>query len=398
MINQETYFALSTPGGRSATATIRISGPHSKNTILKLFKNKNKNLNTPLNHELNQITELKGAVSQLSSSIEERLGNFGTSIGNSLTQQTQNTQKSLMEMHERLAIIDRAQENIHSLSTQVNDLQNILSNKQLRGAFGEVQLENIVKDALPQNAYQFQYTLISNTRVDCIVKMPQPPGSICIDSKFPLEDYKKFANSSNEQEKKDNLKSFHNAVQKHIKDIADKYISPGETADSAIMFLPSESIYSEINIRFPRLVNESRNKKVYMAGPDNLMLLLHTVRAILRDATMSQTAGKIQIEVDKLTNDLNLFIEKPTPEQVQQNLDSSNKIRVSMNIFKFSGEIFKFLENCPLNPIRKEKELPTAIMNMINESSSYMKGIAIAEHVPDLTSKSDIHTINKLFV
>ena len=107
-----------------------------------------------------------------------------------------------MEMHERLAIIDRAQENIHSLSTQVNDLQNILSNKQLRGAFGEVQLENIVKDALPQNAYQFQYTLLSNTRVDCIVKMPQPPGSICIDSKFPLEDYKKFANSSNEQEKK----------------------------------------------------------------------------------------------------------------------------------------------------------------------------------------------------
>lgn len=99
-----------------------------------------------------------------------------------------------------------------------------------------------------------------------------------------------------------------------------------------------------------------------------------------------------------LDNNLNLFIEKPTPEQVQQNLDSSNKIRVSMNIFKFSGEIFKFLENCPLNPIRKEKELPTAIMNMINESSSYMKGIAIAEHVPDLTSKSDIHTINKLFV
>ena len=274
------------------------------------FENKNNNLNTPLNHELNQITELKGAVSQLSSSIEERLGNFGTSIGNSLTQQTQNTQKSLMEMHERLAIIDRAKENIHSLSTQVNDLQNILSNKQLRGAFGEVQLENIVKDALPQNAYQFQYTLISNTRVDCIVKMPQPPGSICIDSKFPLEDYKKFANSSNEQEKKDNLKSFHNAVQKHIKDIADKYISPGETADSAIMFLPSESIYSEINIRFPRLVNESRNKKVYMAGPDNLMLLLHTVRAILRDATMSQTAGKIQIEVDKLTNDLNLLSDR----------------------------------------------------------------------------------------
>ena len=276
------------------------------------FENKNKK-----NHEINilqdeksQITELKCAVAQLSISIEERLGNIGSSIGNSLNQQTQSTQKSLTEMHERLAVIDRAQENIHSLSNQVNDLQNILSNKQLRGAFGEVQLENIVRDALPQNAYQFQYTLASNSRVDCIVKLPEPPGPICIDSKFPLEDYKKFASATNDQEKKDNLRLFHNAVQKHIKDIAEKYILPGETSDSAIMFLPSESIYSEINIRFPKLVNESRNKKVYMAGPDNLMLLLHTVRAILRDATMSQTAGKIQIEVDKLTNDLNLLADR----------------------------------------------------------------------------------------
>jgi DNA recombination protein RmuC len=142
------------------------------------------------------------------------------------------------------------------------------------------------------------------------VKMPDPPGSICIDSKFPLEDYKKLVSSQNDLDKKENLKLFHNAVQKHIKDIAEKYILPGETADSAIMFLPSESIYSEINIRFPKLVNESRNKKVYMAGPDNLMLLLHTVRAILRDASMSQTAGKIQVEVDKLINDLNLLSER----------------------------------------------------------------------------------------
>ena len=276
------------------------------------FENKNKNNNeiNILQYEKSQITELKGAVAQLSISIEERLGNIGSSIGNSLNQQTQSTQKSLTEMHERLAVIDRAQENIHSLSNQVNDLQNILSNKQLRGAFGEVQLENIVRDALPQNAYQFQYTLTSNSRVDCIVKLPEPPGPICIDSKFPLEDYKKFASATNDQEKKDNLRLFHNAVQKHIKDIAEKYILPGETSDSAIMFLPSESIYSEINIRFPKLVNESRNKKVYMAGPDNLMLLLHTVRAILRDATMSQTAGKIQIEVDKLTNDLNLLADR----------------------------------------------------------------------------------------
>jgi len=314
-------------------------------TYLENKNNKNTEKNISKDDE-NQIAELKGAVSQLSKTIEERLGNFGSSIGNSLNQQTQSTQKSLMEMHARLAVIDRAQENINSLSNQVNDLQNILSNKQLRGAFGEVQLENIVKDALPQNAYQFQYTLMSNSRVDCIVKMPEPPGPICIDSKFPLEDYKKFASSSNDQEKKDNLKLFHNAVQKHIKDISEKYILPGETADSAIMFLPSESIYSEINIRFPKLVNESRSKKVYMAGPDNLMLLLHTVRAILRDATMSQTAGKIQIEVNKLINDLTLLADRFN--KLDKHFDLARKdlddIKISHRKIESRGQVITSIE------------------------------------------------------
>ena len=314
-------------------------------TYLENKNNKNTEKNI-LKDDENQIIELKGAVSQLSKTIEERLGNFGSSIGNSLNQQTESTQKSLMEMHARLAVIDRAQENINSLSNQVSDLQNILSNKQLRGAFGEVQLENIVKDALPQNAYQFQYTLMSNSRVDCIVKMPEPPGPICIDSKFPLEDYKKFASSSNDQEKKDNLKLFHNAVQKHIKDISEKYILPGETADSAIMFLPSESIYSEINIRFPKLVNESRSKKVYMAGPDNLMLLLHTVRAILRDATMSQTAGKIQIEVNKLINDLTLLADRFN--KLDKHFDLARKdlddIKISHRKIESRGQVITSIE------------------------------------------------------
>ena len=309
-------------------------------------KNNNNTEKSLSKDDENQILQLKGAVFQLSRTIEERLGNFGSSIGNSLNQQTQSTQKSLMEMHARLAVIDRAQENINSLSNQVNDLQNILSNKQLRGAFGEVQLENIVKDALPQNAYQFQYTLMSNSRVDCIVKMPEPPGPICIDSKFPLEDYKKFASSSNDQEKKDNLKLFHNAVQKHIKDISEKYILPGETADSAIMFLPSESIYSEINIRFPKLVNESRSKKVYMAGPDNLMLLLHTVRAILRDATMSQTAGKIQIEVNKLINDLTLLADRLN--KLDKHFDLARKdlddIKISHRKIESRGQVITSIE------------------------------------------------------
>jgi DNA recombination protein RmuC len=312
------------------------------------FENKNnKNVSNGSEiEEINQILELKGAVLQMSQSIEERLGSFGSSLGNSLSHQTETTQKSLTEMHQRLAIIDRAQENISALSNQVNDLQNILSNKQLRGAFGEVQLENIVKDALPQNAYHFQYTLTSNNRVDCIVKMPEPPGPICIDSKFPLEDYKKFVGASNEQDKNHYLKLFHNAVQKHIKDISEKYILPGETADSAIMFLPSESIYSEINIRFPKLVNESRIKKVYMAGPDNLMLLLHTVRAILRDVTMSQTAGKIQIEVRKLIIDLNLLADRVF--KLDKHFDLARKdlddIKISQRKIENRGDVITSID------------------------------------------------------
>ena len=274
--------------------------------IFLIYKSKSKSLinEKQLNTFHTNISEIQGSLIILTKTIEDKISNINKNIGSSLNEQTEKTQKSLSEMRERLAIIDNAQSNINELTTQVHSLKNILSNKQLRGAFGEVQLENLIKDSLPQNAYKFQHTLKNGFRVDCIVNLPYPPGPICIDSKFPLEEYRSYLDTKDSFEKIEYLKKFSLSVTKHINDISKKYIEINETADSAIMFLPSESIYHEINIKLPKVVNESRLKKVYLAGPDNLMLILNTIRAIIRDANMHKMAGEIQIEVTKLLNDL----------------------------------------------------------------------------------------------
>jgi DNA recombination protein RmuC len=213
-------------------------------------------------------------------------------------------------MAEKLSVISEANAHISALSGQVNTLQNILSNKQARGSFGEVQLENLVRDALPDSAYSFQHTLGNGKRVDCFIEMPNPPGAICIDSKFPLEAYRGLTEAGDETARDQARRALEADVKKHITDIAERYIVPGETADSAIMFLPSESVYAEINLQLPRIVDESRKRRVYMAGPDNLMLILHTVRAILRDARMHEKAGLIQAEVDRMMQDVSRLDER----------------------------------------------------------------------------------------
>ncbi|MAJ14481.1 MAG: DNA recombination protein RmuC [SAR116 cluster bacterium] len=277
-----------------------------------IFKNRfnEKNTVNNANDFQKNINEIQGSINLLTRTVEDKINNINKNIGSSLNEQTEKTQKSLSDVKERLAVIDRAQSNLSELSTQVHSLKNILSNKQLRGAFGEVQLENLIKDSLPQSAYKFQYTLKNGFRVDCIVDLPYPPGPICIDSKFPLEHYRAYVVAREDYEKKEFLKKFSLSVMKHINDISTKYIDPSETADSAVMFLPSESIYHEINVKLPKVVDESRLKKVYLAGPDNLMLILNTVRAIIRDANMNKLAGEIQIEVNKLLNDLNNLNER----------------------------------------------------------------------------------------
>ena len=263
-----------------------------------------------------QLSQMATQSSHLQRAIAEQMaqseGRLSTRLEQSLRDQNERTNKSLTGMAEKLVVINEANNHISALSSQVTQLQNILSNKQARGSFGEVQLENLVRDALPENAFEFQETLCNGKRVDCLLRLPNPPGPICIDSKFPLEAYRRFAGAGNELERVDALRALENDVKKHIRDIAEKYIIPGKTAESAILFLPSESVYAEINIQLPKLVEASRKAHVYMAGADNLMLLLHTVRAILRDARMHEAAGLIQVQVELMMKDVNRLEDRVT--------------------------------------------------------------------------------------
>ncbi len=266
-------------------------------------------------HDGENLAELKGQLAQLAAQsgelhravaaqMQETEGRLGTRLENSLRDQNERTNRSLTGMAEKLAVIEQANTHISALSGQVGELQNILSNKQARGSFGEVQLENLVRDALPEGAFSFQHTLANGRRVDCFLDMPAPPGPSCIDSKFPLESYRALTAAGTEADRTAARRAMETDVKKHIVDIAARYIIPGETADSAIMFLPSESVYAEINLQLPKLVEESRRRRVYMAAPDNLMLILHTVRAILRDARMHEAAGVIKAEVETMLQDV----------------------------------------------------------------------------------------------
>ena len=264
-----------------------------------------------LRGQLAQLAEQSGALQQtVATQMHETEGRLGQRLEKSMRDQNERTNRSLTGMAEKLAVISEANAHISALSGQVNNLQNILSNKQARGSFGEVQLENLVRDALPDSAYSFQHTLGNGKRVDCFIEMPNPPGAICIDSKFPLEAYRGLTEAGDEATLVKARRALEADVKKHITDIAERYIVPGETADSAIMFLPSESVYAEINLQLPRIVDESRKRRVYMAGPDNLMLILHTVRAILRDARMHEKAGLIQAEVDRMMQDVSRLDER----------------------------------------------------------------------------------------
>ncbi len=236
--------------------------------------------------------------------VDEKLLEVTKSVGQGLQQSTEKTNQTLHDLRERLAKIDVAQQKISSLSEQVVSLQEVLSNKQARGAFGEIQLNDLVTSILPPSAYEFQVVLSNQKRADCVLRLPNPPGTIVIDSKFPLESYQALRNASGEREKLEAERFFKASVLKHIKDISEKYIIPGETAESALMFLPSESVYAELHANFVDVVEASYRAKVWIVSPTTLMATLNTVRAVLKDARMREQAGVIQKEVGSLIEDI----------------------------------------------------------------------------------------------
>ena len=189
-------------------------------------------------------------------------------------------------------------------------LQDILSNKQTRGAFGEIQLNDIVSKALPKDSYALQATLSNGKRADCLIHLPNPPGPIVIDSKFPLEAYEALRKAKTDWELNEAAKAMRIAVKAHIKAISDKYIIDGETADGALMFLPSEAVYAELHSNFPELVREGFSARVWIVSPTTCMATLNTMRAILKDARMREQAGAIRKTLKMLHRDVEIVVEK----------------------------------------------------------------------------------------
>jgi len=222
----------------------------------------------------------------------------------SLQGNTVKTTESLTQLQERLKVIDKAQDNITRLSGDVLSLQDILSNKQTRGAFGEIQLTDIVSKALPKDSYDLQATLSNGKRADCLIHLPNPPGPIVIDSKFPLEAYEALRRAETQEALTLAARAMKTAVRAHIKAISEKYIIEGETADGALMFLPSEAVYAELHANFSEVVREGFEARVWIVSPTTCMATLNTMRAILKDARMREQAGAIRKELHLLSADV----------------------------------------------------------------------------------------------
>ena len=260
---------------------------------------------------LTHVSEAQAASqAQLLRLMEERLAKVTEAMNQNLSSTSRNTAQSLGELQQRLRAIDKAQDNITKLSGDVLSLQDILSNKQTRGAFGEIQLHDIVSKALPPDSYSVQVTLSNNRRADCLIHLPNPPGPIVIDSKFPLEAYEGLRKADTERDLTDAARAFRIAVRTHIKAISEKYVIDGETADGALMFLPSEAVYAEIHANFPDLVQLSFGERVWIVSPTTCMATLNTMRAILKDARMREQAGTIRKALSQLHRDVELVVER----------------------------------------------------------------------------------------
>ena len=252
----------------------------------------------------NFSAQAQGQQMNLQRTLDERLDQVSQRVGYGLNEQTQRTAHSLSQLHERLAVIDAAQSNMMALSGEMMTLKDILSNKQTRGAFGQGRMEAIITDGLHSKAYAFQATLSNGTRPDCLISLPDSRLKLVIDSKFPLESYNAMREAGDDVSHKAAENRLKSDVLKHAKDIAEKYLVHGETHETAIMFVPSESIYAELNEKFEDVVQKAHRMRIILASPNVLMLLVQTMQAIVKDAAMREQAHVIQGEVVKLLDDV----------------------------------------------------------------------------------------------
>lgn len=225
-------------------------------------------------------------------------------LARNLSEQARQTQETAGQIQERLAVIDAARQNMEALGGQVNSLTAILGNKQSRGAFGEMQLRQLIEDRLPPDGFSWQHTLSTGARCDCLIRLPYPPGPVAVDSKFPLEAWTALREAEDAASRAVAARQFSTDMRRHVDDIARKYLIPGETAEAAILFVPSEAVFAELHTGFAALVDEAQRRRVYVASPTTLWAMLSAMRALMQDVRMRAQAGRIQEEVAKLMGDL----------------------------------------------------------------------------------------------
>ena len=252
--------------------------------------------------------ELSNRVEKLTQTTEQRLKEISGQVEKRLSEGFEKTTQTFTDVVKRLALIDEAQKKISELSGNVVSLKDLLADKRSRGAFGEVQLESLIRNMIPDSHFAMQHTLSNGMRADCILFLPSPTGNIVIDAKFPLENFQRLMDHSQaESDRKLAEQAFRRDIKTHIQDIAEKYIVKNETTESAIMFIPAEAVFAEIHAHYPDLVEVSYRAKVWLASPTTMMAILTTVRAVLKDDATRKQVHIIQQHLSALSSDFQRF-------------------------------------------------------------------------------------------
>lgn len=288
-----------------------------------------------LSQSLSHNTKLLGEqMSSLTKSTDERLKDISGQVEKRLNEGFEKTTETFNAILKRLALIDVAQKTITSLSNDVVSLQEVLADKRSRGAFGEVQLASLVRNVLPENQFSFQHTLSNNRVADCVLFLPEPTGDVVIDSKFPLESYRKMSdNESPMSERKLAERQFKVDVKKHITDIAQRYLVKNETADGAVMFIPAEAVFAEIHAHHPEVLDFAYKKRVWLASPTTLMAILTTARGVIKDQATQKQVHIIQEHLVHLGNDFSRFRTRfdNLAKHIDQAANDVQQINISAN-------------------------------------------------------------------
>ena len=280
----------------------------------------------------NATQHLANNVEALAKSVDARLEQISGKVSERLDEGFKKTNDTFVSVMSRLATIDEAQKKIDGLTTNMVSLQELLGDKRSRGAFGEVQLESLVRNILSPSIYEFQYTLTNGSRADCVLKLPEPTGMVAVDAKFPLENYHRmFDNASAEADRALARRQFKADIRKHVDDISSKYIIPGVTSDGAVMFVPAEAVFAEIHAHHPDVIDYAMQRRVWVVSPTTLMAVLNTARAVMKDVETRKQVHIIQDELGKLSKDFGRFDErmKKLAEHIRQANKDIDDVQIS---------------------------------------------------------------------